>query len=259
MTVIGLEISKWQGMLTAATVANMKTQGVRFVGVKVSQGSGYEDPLWRFSVPLLKAAGILVYPYHFVTTDRADLQFSWFASLISHPDLDWDLPPAMDCEAYTPVSRLPLKDVVSHEIVWSLTYPTEATVDVIGRNLTDWMLSRPKLVPYKYPMIYTNASSGNVIFKTASMSRYSLWVANWGATTPLLPNVWKGKKYIIWQDNVVDGRPYGIDGKVDHNLWGELFPFPGEPTPPPPGQDTIDLSGVGKDGSKWSGRLTETV
>lgn len=140
--------------------------------------------------------------------------------------------------------------------VLGLTYPSEAVIDAIGRKLTTWMLSQPQLVErnYLYPMIYTNYSSGAHIFKTASMKRYYLWVANWGVTTPLKPPVWKDEPYMIWQDGVVSGLPYGISGQVDHNLWGYLFPFPGgsstsaspSPSVPPSnyvGKVTVALNG----------------
>ena len=47
MTIHGLDISKWQGKITAATVAAMKAQGVQFCYLKTSQGSGYKDPQVR--------------------------------------------------------------------------------------------------------------------------------------------------------------------------------------------------------------------
>lgn len=289
MTIIGLDISKWQGKLTAATVAAMRAQNVQFCGVKVSQGTGHEDPQWRNSVPLLQAGGIKVYPYHFTTTDRADLQSGWFLSLID--SVEWDLPPAMDCEAYTAVGgelygiselrNLPqaqqqfiraamaqgvrMGEIEGREAyaLWSLyglSYPTEATVDAIGRELIEWMLARPKLAAYQYPEIYTNSASGNKIFKSPSMKRYSLWVANWGTTTPLLPTVWKGQKYMIWQDNVVAGEPYGIAGKVDHDVWGNLFDFPVEDEPEPE-PDVNEIAVTIKDaaGNVWAGKLQEQL
>lgn len=252
MTIVGLDLSKWQGTITAATVAAMKAQGVQFCGVRVSSGAGYQDPQAFNSARLLQAGGIMVYPYHFTTNDNAADQYNWFVYCMGN--IEWDLPPALDCEAFTATGY---GEVVSHDLVFNLSYPSEAIVDSIGRSLTALMATRPKWKPYVYPTIYTNYSSGNIIFKTASMSRYSLWVANWNVEKPLKPNVWKGTKYMIWQDAVVDGTPYGIAGKVDHDVWGDLFPFPGAPIPPPPEQDYIDLVGTSKDGSKWAGRLTE--
>jgi hypothetical protein len=113
------------------------------------------------------------------------------------------------------------------------------------------MADQPALKSYKYPAIYTNQGSGNRIFKTASMSRYPLWVANWHSpnkpplTEPALPAVWKGKLWYIWQDSIIDGAPYGINGQVDHDIWGSLFPFPGdepEPPPPPPDGSTLKVN-----------------
>jgi len=291
MTIVGLDISKWQGKITPATVAAMVGQGVRFCYVKVSQDISHEDPQWRNSVPLLQAGGILVGPYHFVTNSRYDLQWGWFGSLIDQTD--WDLIPLLDCEAYTSVGgsvysfreintfpkakmefmgaalsadlqikiySAPAGGVIVSPI-FALSYPTQAIVDGMGRSITAWMTTRPKLAPYLYPSIYTNASSGNKIFTSASMSRYPLDVANWGVTIPNKPAVWKNTPYYAWQDGVVAGQPYGIDGKVDHQQWGLLFDFPGdEPEPPPPPeQNYIDLAGVDQNGNKWAGRLVEDI
>ena len=148
---------------------------------------------------------------------------------------------------------------------YGLSYPTESAIDFIGRQLTTVMAADPRWVDYEYPAIYTNASSGNKIFRTSAMSRYPLWVANWSTpgkpplTEPTKPAVWKGVDYYVWQDGVIDGTPYGIAGKVDHDVWGQLIPFPGDEPEPPPPSNEIEVTIKEPDGTKWAGKLQEQI
>ena len=129
-------------------------------------------------------------------------------------DFDFDLPPALDCERY----------------VGGIT--NQSIVDSMGMNLTTWMLTKPKLVPFGYPVIYTSPGDGNTIFTSSKMARYNLWVANWKVVTPYLPRVWSNEKYFVWQNKVDEGVSHGLpSGQIDHDLWGLKFPFPGT-TPP---------------------------
>lgn len=237
MTTIGLDISHWQGALTAEIVAQMWAAGVRFVYHKISQGVDYKDDKAAGNIRLLQAGGMLTGGYHFVTRDNANDQFSWFVGCMA--GLDFTLPPAQDVEM-NPTDR---------------TYPTQATVDVIGRSLTDWMKFEPQLAAFPYPAIYTNPSSGNRVITSANMSRYLLWIANWRVPTPNLPKVWQGKPYFIWQDNVVDASPYGLTGQVDHDFWGTYMPFPGQP----PATDELETTVRYPDGRTFKGLVREVV
>jgi lysozyme len=245
----------------------MKAAGVRFVYIKATQGTTHKDPRFAANMAGAKSAGLLRAPYHFTTTDDAAKQFALFTQVIE--SYDFELPPAMDCEYYNSYTgepilgyRLevpPLTAELSKAAFGAI--PTEAIVDSLGRKLSAWMKTIPAMAGYPYPVIYTNQASGNAIFKTASMSRYPLWVASWhGPTVPLteprLPKIWAGKPWYVWQDGIVDGPPYGIpDADVDHDLWGGLYPFPGEPLPPPPAKRTIELVGKGKSGEDWTGKM----
>lgn len=289
----GLYLSAYQGKLTTEARDKLIAQDVDFVGLRTTSGAGYVDPTWEHNAAMLRDSGILLFPWHFTTTDDATKQYLNFSKQFAKFD-KWRLPPAQDCEGYTsvagqifslselqsqPAARLVyqwhvlgtggIRIAISPEGykagVWqeyTLSYPTEATIDAIGRWLTVWMAAQPALAKYVYPVIYTNVASGNRIFKTASMKRYPLWVANWNTpgkpplTQPAIPTVWAGKPWYIWQDGIVDGKPYGIDGQVDHDIWGSLFPFPGdEPPPPPPVEDTAMTLKL--DGQNYAGKLQE--
>lgn len=292
MKTLGQDRSKWQGQTTAEQIAMQVAQNIRFVYCKATQGSGHQDYTYVDNVRGYKESIILPGPYHFTTNDNAVLQFNNFISQIeAGPEID--LPPAMDCEAYTalkgePISLRELRYIVNSSrlygllgiepasvrmlklaapneflfalvvrIQYGLTYPSMAVIDSLGRKLEAWMATQPKIRSYIYPAIYTNASSGNKIFgTTTAMNRYLLWVANWRTPVPTLPKIWFGKPYYVWQYDVVDGAPYGIDGQVDLDQWGDQFPFPGdEPEPPPPTEDYFDVVATHADGRIYTGRV----
>jgi GH25 family lysozyme M1 (1,4-beta-N-acetylmuramidase) len=248
----GHDISHWQGRLSQANIDKFKAAGDKFFQVKFSQGTGYRDPDARANTELLQSAGFKVGPYHFVTTDNAIAQYNWFAECVQ--GIQFDLPPWMDVEYYNSASRLQSgQGEAEVEIltelrqarpaftsrlraVFGATIPSESVVDSLGMRMTTWMLGQSKLGWAPFPAIYTNVGSGNAVFRSASMKRYLLVVANWGVATPILPTIWKGQKWYIWQDKVEDGAPYGIAGQIDHDMWGELLPFPGD-TPPPPADE----------------------
>jgi len=242
MTVIqGTDISRYQG--ENIDFNKMYANGARFVGIRFSQGINYRDSLAVTNYEKAKAAGLLVFPYHFTTTDNAIEQANWFKECMG--DLKFDFSPAMDVEYYVSTQKLygyqseiepvyefrynpPILTDYLKAVTYLLTVPTEAIVDSLGRQLIGYQ-------GFTKPKIYTNVGSGNTVFKSAIMGeRYDLWVAHWpGPTQPLLkptlPNVWKTKGlYEIWQDGIVDGYPWGLPegDKIDHNVWGTNSIFP---------------------------------
>ena len=256
MSIHGTYLSAYQGPITDEAVEKLIANGIRFVGLRLTQGKGYVDPTWEHNAAMLQDTSILLLPWHFATTDSADKQYANFIAQVEKFDR-WRLPPGLDCEAYT--SRIPSDTMAVRESIYGLAYPTEATIDAIGRWLTQWMAGQPALKDYVYPAIYTNAGSGNVIFKTKSMKRYLLWVANWHSPNkpplekPYLPAVWAGTPWYIWQDLIIDGAPYGIKGQISREWWGPLLPFPGdEPTPPPVSDYEMTLK---QNGQIYAGKL----
>ena len=275
VTIQGLDISHWQGLLTSESIIKMKSRNVEFVYLKFSQGVGFKDKYAESNARLLQDNGILIGPYHFTTSDNGITQYEWFVKCMGN--FKFDLPPAMDCEAYVQygpnaisVRELQLYGDPQNLLdVYGISYPSREVIDVIGRRLKVWMAGFPKLSEFPQPVIYTNASSGNKIFDMSSVSwsKYLLWVAHWNADTPTLPYIWKGKGYLIWQDYVASGTPYGIDSQVDHNVWGTLVDFPSpvvvsssslssSPSPSQIFTDEVEVT-IKKNGSIYMGTLEE--
>jgi GH25 family lysozyme M1 (1,4-beta-N-acetylmuramidase) len=258
------EVTNWQKMVDA---------GIKGVYIKFSQGTGYKDPEAGRHYVRAKSAGLWVGAYHFVTNDNGIKQYDWFMNCIG--DRAFDMPPMLDCEAYTshdmykytffnnyeyenevfPVRELNYGRINENEFlkmsdILGYSYPTEAIVDVIGMRLQGFQ-------GFAFPTIYTNYSSGNVIFKSETMARYPLHVANWGVQTPLLPKVWQKKgTYYLWQDNVVPGEQYGVVGRVDHNVTGVEFYVKDPTTPPPVSEMLVTAYPTGK---KFQGMIKEVT
>lgn len=208
----GADLSHWQSKLDEADAAKFVAAGGRFAYVKFSQGVSYRDDCGVNNTAVLRAAGVKVGPYHWVSPENALSQYNWYVKCMG--DVVFDLPPALDVEQ---------------------AGVTQAIVDSMGMKLTTWMQDRPELASFKYPAIYTNYSTGNRVFTAQVMSRYLLWIANWGVSSPNIPKIWQGKPYYVWQDRVMRGaQEWGIDGDLDHDIWGKLLPFPGDEPPPPP-------------------------
>lgn len=247
-----------------------KAAGVQGAYIKVSQGRSHRDEAAKQHYDAAKAAGLLTGFYHFCTNDNGIEQYENFKNAANAIGKT-DLPPALDCEAYTSIngviySENDIEELLSHgrpySIVigadnaylydqedlletYALTYPSQDVVDVIGRRL---LKNHPDVA------IYTNIGSGNRIFtKPVFGTRYKLWVAHWGVDKPSLPAVWKGKPYMCWQKGVYPGEEYGVDGKIDVNEWGTAIPWPGavEPEPPePPAPSQPAIIRI-KQGDKW--------
>jgi len=230
--IIGCDISHHQG--EAIDWNKMAAAGVKFIYIKCSQGDYIKDHDFETNIMGAYSVGIIPGPYHYVTTNNPAKQYDWYIRCMG--DYMFGLPPALDVEE---------RGV------------TEAIVDSIGRKLTSWMEDQEDVAAYKYPTIYTNNGMGNAIFKSKSMARYPLWIAHWPGpsvplTKPTLPSVWKGGPYFIWQDKVLpSGAEYGVPGALDHDVWGTLYPFPDAP----PQKRALSLTGTGKDGAKWTGKM----
>lgn len=237
-----------------------KVQGIY---IKFSQNIDYKDPKAQEHYANARSVGLKVGAYHFVTNNDGIKQYKQFVKCMG--DLQFQLAPMMDCEAYTsinasykmvelPTNRNYLVTEIEQEYpvlelrygninqaesekmgeLLGYTYPTEAVVDVLGMRLAGFQ-------GFSQPIIYTNPSSGNKIFKSKSMKKYPIMIAHWGVSKPTLPTVWKDEEYYSWQDGVYNGDPYGVLDKVDHQFWGNKVPFPGEPTPPPPPPPTGEM------------------
>lgn len=242
----GGDWSHWNGLVDCT---KFRAKGGRFTGIKVSQGVDYKDDKAEANNAAARAAGILTFPYHFVTTDPPAAQYDWFIKCIG--SMKFDLAPGLDYEYYNQVSREPYLAMREADFrfpygatslgvgLWArslgLVLPSAATLYTMANRLRGWN-------NHPVPAIYANPSTANaklVNSGSTNWSQFLLWIANWNVAAPVIPTAWKGQSYYIWQDRVIrNAQDWGVDGDMDHDLWGDKLPFPSEPPPP---QDEFSL------------------
>ena len=76
--------------------------------------------------------------------------------------------------------------------------------------LAQHWLARVEAELHVKPLVYTANFMSNVTGNT--FSAYPLWVANYGATCPLMPTGWTN--WVFWQSSE-SGRIAGVSGNVD--------------------------------------------
>jgi lysozyme len=159
----------------------------------VSDGVNYPDSKFAANWPAVKKAGLVrgLYQYFRPTQDvqaQVDLLFN---KLNAAGGLQpGDLPPVLDLE----------------------TDGGLASSTVVARA-KDWLAKVEAKIGVK-PIVYTAAFMSQTI--GTNFGGYPLWVANYGATCPLMPSGWTN--WSIWQ-NSDSGAVSGVNGNVDTNFF----------------------------------------
>ena len=182
--VSGIDVSKYQGAVRWPAV---QQAGMRFVFVRVSDGSDPVDERFAENWAGARAAGLLrgAYQYFRPSVDplaQARLFMSATGSL--RPG---DLPPVLDVET---LESLPAKTVVERIRTWLAHVARHS-----GRT----------------PILYTNTSTWTAL-GAPDFGVRPLWIAKWGSDCPTaLPGF---AQWHFWQHSST-GKVNGIDGAVD--------------------------------------------
>ncbi len=211
----GIDVSEFQGNIDWAQVAGA---GISFAMIRACDGF-YQDPYFSANWSGAKAHGLVrgVYQFFRASEDgiqQADLLLSKCGTLGQG-----DLPPVADVETLDGQSG------------GTLAYQLQRWVDQVK--------SKTGLTP----IIYTAPGLWNG-YGLPSFGAETLWVANWGVSSPSVPSGWHGWTFWQWTDN---GRVNGISGAVDRDEFGgtlaQLKAYAGgatggggggTPPPPPP-------------------------
>lgn len=188
-TLVGIDVSKWQGDVDWAAV---KADGVAFAFARVSDGLNAVDAYFADNWAGMKAAGLVRGAYQFFrpasnVADQAQLMLDMIGEL--GPT---DLPPVLDVEADGGLSDAAVADAVDEWI--------EIVQDATGRR----------------PIIYTGPYFWRDEVGGANQLPSELWVAHYGAECPLTPEPWT--RWAFWQ-YTDSGDVAGVDGPVDTNLF----------------------------------------
>lgn len=188
-TVSGIDVSHFQGTVNWADV---KAAGKVFAYAKASDGITYLDPQFNTNWSAMKAAGIIRGAYHFYESkDDPVQQANNFIKAVG-AILPGDLPPGIDIE----------------------TFNGNCGSMTLAGNVQVWLDTVEQALGCK-PMIYTGPAFWNQ-YMTNQFSSYPLWIAQYGVTTPRVPNGWTSWNF--WQSSE-NGQVNGIAGSVDLDVF----------------------------------------
>lgn len=217
MTILGIDISKWNGNWNAEKA---KQAGTAFVFIKASQAT-FTDSQFSANWKKAKDAGILRGAFHYLDYSKPAVdQANYFADLLK--DDPGELPPTVD-----------------YEQARSDNNPSIALGFL--RGFLDQMIARKELYQdarVKCPMIYTGpgfwAQYGDQT-KRDYWLQFPLWLAHWtSASAPLLPAPWV--LWVFWQftakgpGEVFGSESLSIDMNRFNGTLNELMEFSGRRT-----------------------------
>ncbi|MCD4685189.1 MAG: hypothetical protein K8S97_04560 [Anaerolineae bacterium] len=166
----GIDVSRWQGEINWGAVA---AQGYRFAVIRATVGNYYTDPRFYENWKGAQAAGLLVSAYH-VTKPKQSAQsqidrlFDVLAGRTS------DLPLVLDVE------------LADGQTAATITGNVKECCELVARRAG------------RKPVIYTGTWFWNPnLLRRAEWAEYDLWIANYGASSPTLPQDWS--EWVIWQ------------------------------------------------------------
>lgn len=192
--VSGPDVSYYQGTVKWAQVKNA---GQVFAIARVSDGAGTVDSQFNANWKGMRSAGLVrgVYQFFRPAQDpvaQANLLLNKVA--LAGGFVASDLPPVVDVE------------VVDGQSTATIRAKLKQWLEVIEKATN------------KKPIIYTAAFMNSVV--GTGFSAYPLWVANYGASCPSVPDGWNQWKF--WQYTST-GSISGISGSVDTNRFNGTF------------------------------------
>jgi lysozyme len=214
MTILGIDISKWNGNWDAAKA---KQAGATFAFIKASQAT-FTDPQFVANWKKAKDAGLLRAAYHYLDYTKPGIdQANYFADLLKNDP--GELPPIID-----------------YELRRTDNNPSAALGFL--RDCLDQLIKRTELFEdaiTKRPMIYTGPGFwieyGDQT-KSDYWIQFPLWNAHWTTSSaPLIPQPWA--MWHFWQfSSKGPGEAFGGEGlSMDMNRFNgtlnELMEFAG--------------------------------
>jgi len=209
VTLRGLDLSHWNAN-EKIDFPTLKANGIDFVILKATEGTGFVDPTFEYKYKTALEAGLIVTPYHFFRgnyggADQAKHCVNTLGSLgfldaIEYVPIIWD-----DVESSDGVTL----DQRRNRLLASLQ-----TIEGLG--FQGGVYSSP---------YYWNSLIGSVSWIT----NYWQWVAHWSSVSyPTLPLGWTKEKTLFWQNGIYPAHSWvepvvGASGNVDHNyFFGDL-------------------------------------
>ncbi|MEM9337313.1 MAG: GH25 family lysozyme [Bacteroidota bacterium] len=172
----GIDISHFQGDVMKVY---QKSDSLRFVICKATQGADYVDPDFKNNWNEIKAQGLIRGTYHFyMCSDDPVKQAENFANTVQDIS-SLDIAPILDIEQGSMTSTVSGSQMEKDILVF-----LKSVENRLNRK----------------PMIYTDYDFAQQYLKNPEFADYNLWLAEYsGAVQPLVPDIWKEKGIKIWQ------------------------------------------------------------
>lgn len=190
-TLEGIDVSHYQGDISWRAVA--ETHKVKFVYLKASEGSTYQDPTFASNCKAAEKYHLVVGAYHYYSLSKSGAdQAANFISVV--PKMKGALPPAIDIEANV-TSQSDFKD-----------------------QLADYVRTITKHYGQK-PVFYVPSKVYNLLYD--DYAGYHFWIIDVSGQKPTVPG------WTFWQYSN-KGKVAGISGSVDLDRYrGSLWNFRG--------------------------------
>ena len=197
--ILGIDVSHFQGDVNWKEVRDAK---ITFVYDKATEGDTFQDPNYTKNKEGAHHSNLAHGSYHFYTSDDDPIdQAEFFMSIIDYGI--GDMPPVLDLEKGGIKGKVDPKKFQSDILKWLNHVESKLGVK---------------------PLIYTNHTFGDAYLTSKEFSKYQLWIAEYGVTTPIIPKTWSDNGWLIWQRSE-RGAVEGAIGKVDHDLYNPSKPF----------------------------------
>jgi len=186
----GIDVSHWQGTINWSKV---KAAGMQFAFMKATESTTYTDTQLATNWAGVQAAGLYRGAYHFARpkVGTAPAQAKYFVSRVGSFQGAGTLPPVLDLEASGGLGVTALRS-------WTASW-LQTVEQLTGRT----------------PIIYVSpAFWEHYLGNSTAFTRYPLWIAHYGVTTPRVPGGWP--TWTFWQ-RTSSGTVSGISGNVDMN------------------------------------------
>lgn len=184
----GLDVSSFQHRGGKAVDWKLlASDGIRFAGIKVSEGTYYANPYYRTDARAARAAGLSVLPYVFASPQWSGgaATAAFAVGVSAYHRGDGMMPMAVDLE------NDPYSAKGKPGNCYGLRRP--AMVAWISKFTTEAML-----LTGVRPVIYTTADWWRQCTGDTRLFRRSeLWVAGYGVRTPAVPRPWQ--RWTFWQ------------------------------------------------------------
>jgi len=190
-TVRGIDISRYENEVNWKEVV---TSDVQFCFIKASEGAGLRDHSFSKHWDNSSDVNLLRGAYHFFRPEASvEDQVNNFLSVTKYKLLRSDLPAVLDWE------------VLGHG----------DNAKTQKAKALEW-LERIEASFNKTPLLYLSPGFFNTLGNPPEFKRFPLWVANFGARCPSIPEPFD--TWTFWQYSET-GRIKGIEGNVDTDLF----------------------------------------